>query len=165
MTRQRFRRPTVRKASKRPQWTADYFVYVQVDGAEHRVHKVARFGLWGRVTKAAAQEACDRFMGTVNSSAAFADASMTPEHWWQQVFKPVRGTCWGRNTRIAFEYTWRRHIEPNVGGVCLSDFNKLTIDRLLLKLAEARLSEQIVKRVLVVLHAMFEEAVDNDVLG
>jgi len=164
MTRQRFQRPTVRKAGKKPQWTADYFVYAQVDGAEHRTHKVARFGLCGKVTKAAAQEACDRFMVTVNSGAAFADASMTLAHWWEQAYKPVRGNSWGRNTRIAYDYTWRKHIEPHVGSIRLSDFNKLTVDRLLLKLAEAELSEQIVQRVLVLLHSAFEEAVDNDVL-
>jgi len=149
---------------KTPQWGVDYFVYVQTGEVERRVHKVARFGLCGRVTKAAAQEACDRFMVTVNSGASFADASLTLAQWWKQVFVPVRGSKWGRNTRIAYEYTWRKHIEPHVGSVRLSDFNKLTIDRLLLKLAEAELSEQIVKRVLVMLHAMFEEAVDNDVL-
>jgi hypothetical protein len=62
---------------------------------------------------------------------------MTVAHWWEQVVKPVRNGKWSQNTRIAYDYTWRKHIEPHVGSVRLSDMNKLTIDRLLLKLADA----------------------------
>src|ERR1035441_8627992 len=103
-------------------------------------------------------------MITVNSGAAFADASMTLAQWWEQVFKPVRGGRWARNTRIGYACTWRKHIEPHMGAARLADINKLTIDRLLLKLADTGLGEQMVQRVCVMLHAMFEEAVDNDVL-
>jgi integrase len=167
MPRQRFQRPSVRRmgTGRKQQWGVDYFVYVTEADAERRVHKVARFGFCAKVTKGKAQEACDGFMVAVNSGQVVsADASMTLATWWEQVFKPVRSGKWGRNTRIAYDYTWRKHIEPHVGSVRMSDMNKLTIDRLLLKLADANLSEQIVQRVLVMLHAMFEEAVDNDVL-
>jgi len=46
----------------------------------------------------------------------------------------------------------------------LGDINKATIDKLLLKLARAGCGEQLVQRVLVLIHAMLEEALDNDVL-
>jgi hypothetical protein len=53
----------------------DYFVYVAgPDGKEKRLHKIARFGLCSKMKRPAAQEACDRFLITVNSGAAFADA-------------------------------------------------------------------------------------------
>jgi integrase len=167
MPRQRFQRPDVRKmgTGRKQQWGCDYFVYVaEPSGKEKRVHKVARFGLCAKTKRQAAQEACDRFMLSVNSGAAFADASMTLAQWWEQVFKPVRGGRWARNTRIGYACTWRKHIEPHMGAVRLADINKLTIDRLLLKLADTGLGEQMVQRVCVMLHAMFEEAVDNDVL-
>jgi integrase len=150
---------------RKQQWGIDYFVYITgPDGKEKRIHKVARFGLCANVKRPAAQEACDRFMVSVNSGAAFADASMTLTQWWEQVYKPVRGGRWGRNTRIAYEYTWRKHIAPHVGAIGLADVNKLTIDRLLLKLSTAELSEQMVQRVRVMLHGMLEEAVDNDLI-
>lgn len=167
MPRQRFQRPEVRKMGSggKQQWACDYFVYAQQpDGSEKRIHKVARLGFCAKVTKGNAQEDCDRFMVTVNSGAAFADASMTLAQWWEQVYKPVRGARWLRNTQTAYDYTWRKHIEPHVGCVRLGDVNKLTIDRLLLRLANAGLSKQMVQRVCVMLHAMLEEAVDNDVL-
>jgi integrase len=150
--------------SRKQQWGVDYFVYVTEADVERRVHKTARFGFTAKVTKAKAQEDCDRFMGTVNSGAVCADASMTVAQWWGQVYQPVRSGKWGHNTRLSYGYTWRNHIEPHVGSVRLSDMNKLTIDRLLLKMADAKLSGEVVQRVLVMLHAMLEEAVDNDVL-
>jgi integrase len=150
---------------RKQQWGCDYFVYQkQDDGSEKRVHKVGHFGLCSHVTKGKAQEDCDRFMVTVNSGAAFADASMTLAQWWEQIFKPVRVRKWGPNTRIAYDYTWRKHIAPHVGAVRLGDFNKLTVDRLLMKLSDSGLGYVIVERVMVMLHAMFEEALDNDVI-
>ena len=165
MPRQRFQRPEVRKmgAGRKQQWGCDYFLYQQQDGKEKRIHKVGRFGLCARVSKAKAQQDCDAFMGKVNSGAVVADASMTLAQWWEQ-FKLVRGSRWSRNTSDAYDSTWTVHIAPAVGSVRLEDFNKLTIDRLLLKLAGAGCGEQLVQRVLVLLHAMFEEALDNDVL-
>src|ERR1035441_3699934 len=92
MPRQRFQRPGVRRmgTGRKQQWGVDYFVYVTEADVERRIHKTARFGLTAKVTKAKAQEDCDRFMVTVNSGAACADASMTVGHWWEQVYKPVR---------------------------------------------------------------------------
>src|SRR4051794_26341805 len=93
MARARFQRPEVRKmgTGRKQRWGADYFVYVKDGETERRIHKVGNFGLCSKVKKGSAQEACDRFMVTVNSGAAFADASMTLAEWWEQVFKPVRG--------------------------------------------------------------------------
>jgi len=165
MPRARFQRPEVRKmgVGRNQQWGCDYFIYQQQDGKEKRIHKVGRFGLCSRVSKGKAQTACDAFMATVNNGAVQADASMSLAQWWEQ-FKFVRGSRWSRNTRDTYDSTWRVHIEPAVGSVRLADFNKLTIDRLLLKLAGAGCGEQLVERVLVLIHAMFEEAIDNDIL-
>jgi len=167
MPRQRYQRPEVRKmgAGRRQQWGCDYFVYVRDDvEQERRVHKVARFGLCSKVNKGAAQTACDRFMVTVNKGVAFADASMTLAEWWENVYKPIRGQRWSYNTRTGYNSTWNCHIKPHLGNVKLADLNKIEIARLLLKLADSGLSRQMVERVLVLLHAMLEEAVDNDVL-
>ena len=54
MPRARFQRPEVRKmgAGRKQQWGADYFIYQQhQDCKEHRIHKLARFGLCARVSK------------------------------------------------------------------------------------------------------------------
>lgn len=168
MPRQRFQRPEVRKmgsSGRKQQWGCDYFIYVKEGDNERRVHKVGHFGFCSRVTKGKAQEACDRFMVTINSGVAFADASMTLGEWWEDVFKPIRGRKWSYNTRAVYNSTWRCQIEPNIGKVTLADLNKLEIQKLLLKLADADVSRQMVKRVLVMLHAMLEEAVDNDVIA
>lgn len=166
MPRQRYQRPEVRKmgSGRKQQWGCDYFCYVKEGEEERRIHKVARFGLCSRVTKGKAQEACDRFMVTVNSGVAFADASMTLAEWWENVFQPIRGRKWSYNTRTGYASTWRRHIEPHVGKVKLGDLNKIEVQRLLLRLSDSGLSRQMVERVLVMLHAMLEEAVDNDLL-
>ena len=165
MPRARFQRPEVRKmgVGRNQQWGCDYFIYQEQDGKEKRIHKVGRFGLCSRVSKGKAQTACDAFVATVNNGAVQADASMSLAQWWEQ-FKLVRGSRWSRNTADAYDSTWRVHIEPAVGSVRLAEFNKLTIDKLLLKLAGAGCGEQLVQRVLMMLHAMFEECVDNDVL-
>ncbi|MGD0669410.1 MAG: site-specific integrase [Bryobacteraceae bacterium] len=166
MPRQRFQRPEVHRigAGRKQQWCADYFIYQQQpDGTEQRIHKVGRFGYCSKVAKAKAQGACDTLMASVNSGAVVADASMTLADWWEQ-FKLVRGSRWSRNTADAYSSTWTVHIEPAVGSIRLADFNKATVDRLLLKLAGAGCGEQLVQRVLMMLHAIFEEAIDNDIL-
>jgi len=167
MPRQRFQRPEVRRmgTGKKQRWGCDYFIYVKDGEIERRIHKVGYFGFCSRSTKGKAQEACDRFMVTVNSGVAFADASMTLGEWWEQVFKPIRGQKWAYNTRVGYASTWRCHIEPNLGSAKIGEIHKIDIDRLLLKLADAKLSRQMVERVLVLLHAMLEEAVENDVLA
>jgi integrase len=166
MPRQRFQRPEVRKmgSGRKQQWGCDYFVYVKDGDTERRMHKVGRFGFCSRVTKGKAQECCDRLMVTVNSGVAFADATMTLAEWWENVFKPIRGRKWSYSTRIGYASTWKCQIEPYLGNVRLGDLNKIGIDRLLLRLADSGLSRQMVERVLVMLHAMLEEAVENDVL-
>ncbi|HXS97531.1 MAG TPA: tyrosine-type recombinase/integrase [Candidatus Limnocylindrales bacterium] len=167
MPRQRFQRPEVRKmgTGRKQQWGCDYFVYVRDGEKERRVHKVGRFGLCSKVQKAKAQQACDRFMIGVNGGVALADPTMTLATWWEEVYKPIRGRRWSYNTRVGYASTWRCHIEPHLGSKRLVDINKIEIDRLMLRLADAGLSEQMVERVLVMLHGMLEEAVDNDVIA
>ena len=77
MPRQRFQRPEVRRmgTGKKQRWGCDYFIYVKDGEIERRIHKVGYFGFCSRSTKGKAQEACDRFMVTVNSGVAFADAA------------------------------------------------------------------------------------------
>lgn len=166
MPRQRFQRPEVRKigTGRKQQWGCDYFIYLKDGDDEKRVHKVGKFGFCSKVTKGKAQEACDRFMVTVNSGVAYADASMTLAQWWEDIFKPIRGRRWSYNTRVGYASTWRCHIEPHIGKVRLADLNKIAIERLLMRLADSGLSRQMVERVLVLLHAMLEEALDNDVI-
>ena len=134
MSRQRFQRPEVRKmgSGRKQQWGCDYFVYVKDEhGAADSQGWALRLML--PYQKGQGAGGLRSLHGHVNSGVAFADASMILAEWWENVFKPIRGRQWLYNTRIGYESTWRRHIEPHVGKVKLADLNKIEFDRLLLR--------------------------------
>ena len=108
MPRQRFQRPEVYKFGKRPQWIADYFVYVQVDGREVRKHRTGRFGMVGKVSKADAQRACDELVARETGVALRADGGCTLKLFWSEVYYPVRRR-FGGNLEAAHRAGSRPH--------------------------------------------------------
>jgi len=60
------------------------------------------------------------------------------------------------------ESTWRLHIEPTLGALPLEEIKKHTIQRLLMRMADADLGLQVIERVRGMLFTMFDEAADND---
>lgn len=90
---------------------------------------------------------------------------MTLAEWWEQVFKPIRGRSWSYNTRTGYASAWRCQIEPYLGAVKLADLNKIDIDRLLVRLADAGLKPSNgPSRTGVAARNVGKKPVDNDVL-
>jgi len=163
MNRERYQRPTVFKKGRRTKlWAAEWHVYAKhPDGSEYRKHVAGTFGECSKTTKAEAQKACDARVARETGQAPLPDGSTTVGEFWSAIFYPVRSRKWAYNTRQAMESTWRLHIEPTFGSQPLRDVNKHAIEKHLIVMADAKLSRQLVDRVRVLLHSVFDEALEN----
>lgn len=163
--RQRSQNPEVRASGKGKKrvWKADWHVYVaQPDGREKRKHRTGTFGKVRQVQKAEAQRRCDEQVMRETGAATHPHGDVTLRLFWEQVYRPVRQGRWTHNTRKAYDNDWRNHVDTALGSLRLGDVTKPAIDLHLVKLAESGLGAVTVKRAMVMIKSLLEEAAESD---
>jgi hypothetical protein len=161
MSRQKYQRPEVYATGKREKlWRAEWREYsIGQDGTEQSRHKSKT---WSRAnfTKSEAQAECDKLLRDLQQGGPKADGSMTLNEFWEQIYHPIYAKRWTPNTRAANGYAWKL-LKP-LWNTPLKEITKASIDLLLLKLSEADHSASTVDAARVRIHAVLEEALEND---
>lgn len=159
-SRQKFQSPKVKAAGK--MWKCRYRLYfIGTDGDEH--HK-AQSATWDRAThtKADAQAKCNALMLELTQGGPKADGSMTLGQFWDAVYLPIRRRKWTGSTLPIVTNTYKNHILPTFGKMPLKDITKAAVEIHLGRLVDAGKGKSTVQAVLVRLHSILEEALDND---
>lgn len=166
MPREKSQRPEVFATGKREKlWKVRYReYYVAVNGKEKFRNKAAT---WSRKdhTKAEAQAKADEKIRGLKVGAPKADGTMKLADFWKAVYLPIRKRKWTGHTPRNVEAVWRNHIEKQLGSMGLQDIKKAHVQIRLAEMADAGLGEVSLKSVLVRLHSVLGEALDNDYIG
>jgi hypothetical protein len=166
MPRQKYQRPEVYPTGKREKlWKVEYReYYLDPEGKEHSRHKSKT---WPRAdfTKSQAQAACDKFLAEVQAGGAKPDGLMTLEQFWRDIYLPIRARHWTGYTPNLAASVWKCYIAPAFGKMALKDITKAGVQIFLGRMADAGLGQKYVEGVLVRLHSIFEEALDNDMVS
>lgn len=161
MSRTRWQHPKVKRSGKKPQvWKANWYVY---DAAGKRHHHVKTFGPTKTTERAVAQQACDELVQRETSQTPPRNADITLSTLINDVYLPTKSR-WGQNTRLGIFSTIKQHIMKPLGDARLADINKAMLSKHLIAMATAGCGASLLRRVRAILHAAFEEALDNDYL-
>lgn len=163
MSRQKYQRPTVYPMGKREKlWKGEWREYfIGSDGRQQSRHKSKT---WSRTnyTKAAAQAELDALLRQQEAGGAKRDGRMSLAAFWDEIYFPIHVGQWGLNSRNQIGYLWRKHIAPALGAKPLLEITKADIALHLVKLANAKLGRDLIDGIRKRIHAVLEEAVDNE---
>jgi integrase len=161
MPRRRYQRPTVHLwVSKGGEkfWKAEWKVYIE--GRPKPKHR-AKTWPCREFTKSKAQELCDQLVREETGSTARPDGSMLVRDFWTKVFYPIAERRLALNSKANYESAWRVHIQPAIGRQELQHVVKHAIEAMLGHMADADHGQATLKRVLMLVHELFEEALAN----
>lgn len=161
MSRVKYQRPTVKLwtgKSKQKFWKAEWRVYIE--GRPKPKHRAQTWPC-SDYTKTKAQEECDRIVREETGGAMRPDGSMTVAEFWEKVFYPVVSRRLAPNSRAAYESAYRLYIKPAIGTQELQHVTKHAVELILVKLADAEKGKATIERVLMLVHELFTEAVEN----
>jgi len=162
MSRSKYQRPEVyawKGKSGEKFWKAEWRQYIA--GRPKPKHRAATW-LCSKYTKGQAQEACDRLVREETGGTPRPDGSMTVGEFWLKVYFPTAGHRLAPNSRRSYGSSYRVHIEPAIGKMELQHVNKSAVSGILDKMADAGRSKPTIEKVLVLIHELFEEAVENN---
>ena len=162
MSRRRYQRPEVyawKGKSGDKFWKAEWRQYIE--GQAKPKHRAQTWPC-SKFTKSKAQEECDRLVREETSGPARPDGTMTVGDFWEKVFYPVVSGRLARNSKEAYQSTFRLYIEPALGKTELQHVIKHSIETMLGAIADAGKGEALLRRVLMLTHEMFSEAAENN---
>lgn len=165
MARDRYQRGRVEAVgSTVKKWRGHYYLYERLaDGSEVRRHKTVTLGLRAKLSKGDAarklQETIDR--ETKQPQAVYPE--MTVAEFWRTRFKPLWEPRWKENTRKLTVYSIERYVIARIGLLRLCDVDRFALQTVANDLA-AKYSRSVVHKFIVYARAIFEEAVDQEVI-
>lgn len=164
MPRKKYQRPEVHAAGRREKlWRAEWReYYIDPQGNQRSRHK-SKTWCRQRFTKTEAQAELDRILRDLQQGGRKADGTMSLKAFWEEIYFPVQSARWEPNTRNSVGYQWRK-LEP-LWSKPLNEITKSVIDLHLLKLASSGLGASSVEGVMVRIHAVLEEALENDFIA
>jgi integrase len=161
MSRAKYQRPEVyawKGKSGLKFWKAEWRQYI--DGRAKPKHRAFTW-LCSKYTKAKAQEECDRLVREETGGAPRVDGSMTVGEFWQKVYLPEASHRISITTKRCYVSSYRVYMEPAIGAQELQHVTKSGVCSILDVMADAGKGEQTIRRILVLIHKMFAEAVEN----
>ena len=161
MPRRRYQRPSVQLwvgKSGEKFWKAEWRVYIE--GRPKPKHRAMTWPC-SQFTKSKAQQACDEMAREEAGGVARPDGSMTVRDFWEKVFYPIAERRLALNSQEGYKSAWRVYIEPAIGAQELQHVVKHAIEAMLGKMADAGKGQSTLKRVLMLTHELFVEAVEN----
>jgi len=90
------------------------------------------------------------------------DGSITVSEFWERVFYPIASRRLARNSKNSYESAFRVYIHPALGKQELQHVVKHGIEGMLGKIADDGKGEATLRRVFMLTHEMFSEAVENN---
>jgi integrase len=146
-------------------WYGHYYICTRDEtGKEKRRHVGVSLGDKSKLRKWEAEQELRKIIAAATGSQPRKDGSVTFEWFTRDRFIPMREGNWRPATKRGNLDDINRYILPALGAMPLKDVDKFHIASLLNRLAKKH-SEPVVARVRVMMHAIFEEAVDMDYIG
>ena len=143
-------------------WYGHYFIYTRDEaGNEKRRHVGVSLGEKSKQRKWEAEQELRKIIASATGSQPRKDGGVTVEWFTCERFIPLREGNWRPATKRGNLDDINRYLLPALGAMPLKDVDKFHVASLLNRLAK-KYSEPVVARARVMLHAIFEEAVDMD---
>lgn len=153
------------RGTKSKRWYGHYFRYLtDAAGKETRKHVVLVLGEKSKLRKWAAEEKLRKIIASA-SKAQPKPSALTLDWFVTERFLPMRSAQWAPSTRETNLYHLNRHILPTLGEKVLCDIEKFHCQVFINGLAEKGFSFTIVDHCRTMLKAVFEEALDADLIG
>jgi integrase len=153
------------RGTKSKRWYGHYYRYLtDAEGKETRQHIGVMLGEKSEMRK---HEAVDKLRKIITSAAKAQPkpSNLTLEWYVTERFLPMRSAQWAPSTKETNLYHLNRLILPKLGTQLLCEIEKFHCQVFLNKLAEAGFSFTIVDHCRTMLKAVFEEALDADLIG
>lgn len=163
MGRERHQNGWVEPVGKRVRkWRGHFYVYErQQDGSEKRRHRIVDLGPREQLRKWEAEERLRAIIARETGRAPAADARMTLRAFYEQRFRPLKR--WKASSAPKTERFIERYLLDPLGGRPMEEIDRFTLQAHLVSLAE-RYSQSVVQKARVYLNAIFEEAVEQEIL-
>jgi len=146
-------------------WYGHYYRYLtDAAGKETRQHVGVQLGEKSTMRKFAAEDKLRKIIASV-TKAQPNPSTLTLEWFVQERFLPMRQAQWAGSTRETNLYHLNRHILPALGAQALCEIEKFHCQVFLNGLAEKGFSFTVVDHCRTMLKAVFEEALDADLIG
>jgi integrase len=161
MSRAKYQRPEVhlwKGKGGEKFWKAQWRQYIE--GRPKPKHRVMTW-LCSDYSKSKAQAECDRIVREETGGAPRADGSMTVAEFWKRVFYPIVSRRLAPNSRASYESAYRVYIGPAIGHQELQHVIKHAVEATLGKIADSGKGKATIERVLMLIHEIFTEAVEN----
>jgi integrase len=142
-------------------WQGHWFVYRMVDGKEKRVHRNRIIGLKSELRKWEAEEKLRAKVEEETGQLRRIEGDCTFGFFWEHRYLPTR--TWEPATKSAVGSVVKRHLIPVFGPRKLTEIDKCEMQQHLNALAGSY-SRSVVKKLRVQLGAVFEEAVEQEIL-
>jgi integrase len=146
-------------------WYGHYYRYLTDEsGKEARRHVGVLLGEKSKMRKWAAEEKLRKIIASV-TKAQPKPSAQTLEWFVRERFLPMRQAQWARSTNETNLYHIDRHILPALGSHPICEVEKFHCQVFLNGLAEKGFSFTVVDHCRTMLKAVFEEALDADLIG
>src|SRR5208282_414546 len=171
----KFRRSTMRsrhqdgwieeRGTRQRIWYGHYYTYLpDASGQEKRRHVGVRLGEKATMRKWEAEEKLRAIIGSVAKHQPTAD-HQTVAWFARERFLPMRSPQWAPATKELNTGNVDHHIVPTLGNLRLSEVDKFRCQIFLNDLAARGFSFSLVDHNRTLLKAIFEEAIEADLIG
>ncbi len=153
------------RGTKSKRWYGHFYRYlIDAEGREARKHVVLVLGEKSKMRKFEAVDKLRKIIVSV-TKAQPTPSALTLEWFVLERFLPMRQAQWAPSTKETNLYHLKRLILPKLGAQALCEIEKFHCQVFLNNLAEDGFSFTVVDHCRTMLKAVFEEALDADLIG
>ena len=163
MKRARYGEGSVTRVGRRvKKWLGYWFEYVMVDGREVRRKRKKIVGP-GTMSKAEAKGELRKHLAARRPGMVAAAPDCSVAELWER-YVAYKAAAWGKQNAEVMASIFRKHVIPEIGRTRASEVTIDPLQWLLMKMVQAKKSKSALQKVRTHLKAMFEYAVDIDLI-
>lgn len=153
------------RGKKRKRWYGHFYVYVKdAAGKETREHRGVTLGEKSRIRKWEAEAELRKVIAR-HSKGQPAAEHQTMQWFVDERFLPMKMPLWAPSTCATNKGNLTLHILPVLGAITLGTIDKFQCQTFINDLAKAGYSHTVVDHCRTMLHAIFDEALEADLIA